>query len=113
MNKKLVPVIAVLSLIFIILVGVIAGKKIKQLMPGTEQQDLETYFGITSDDEAAIELNHELVEEKALLRDGAVYLDFQYVHDYLNDRFYWDANENVLLYTTSSNIVKASADSKD
>lgn len=113
MNKKLVPVIAVLSLIFIILVGVIAGKKIKQLMPGTEQQDLETYFGITSDDEAAIELNHELVEEKAVLRDGAVYLDFQYVHDYLNDRFYWDANENVLLYTTSSNIVKASADSKD
>ena len=110
MNKKVIPVIAVLSLIFIILVGIIVGKKIKQIMPSTEQQDLEAYFGITSDDEAAIELNHELVEEKAMLRDGAVYLDFNYVHDYLNDRFYWDENENILLYTTSSNVVKASAD---
>ena len=113
MNKKVIPVIAVLSLIFIILVGIIVGKKIKQIMPSTEQQDLEAYFGITSDDEAAIELNHELVEEKAMLRDGAVYLDFNYVHDYLNDRFYWDENENILLYTTSSNVVKASADRKD
>ena len=62
-------------------------------------------FGITSEDEAAIELNHNLEEEKALIRDGAVYLNYNYVHDYLNDRFYWDANENILLYTTSSNVV--------
>ena len=93
MKKKLVPVIAVLFLVFIILVGIIIGKKIKQFMPSNEQQNLDTYFGISSEDEAAIELNHELVEEKALIRDGAAYLDYQYVHDYLNDRFYWDAIE--------------------
>ena len=113
MKKKLVPVIAVLFLVFIILVGIIIGKKIKQFMPSNEQQNLDTYFGISSEDEAAIELNHDLVEEKALIRDGAVYLDYQYVHDYLNDRFYWDANENILLYTTSANVVKVSADSKE
>ncbi len=113
MKKKIIPVIAVLFLIFIILVGIIIGRKIKAFMPSSEQQDLETYFGITSQEEAAIELNRSLTEEKALLRDGGIYLDFNYVHDYLNDRFYWDANENILLYTTSSNVVKASADSKD
>ncbi len=113
MKKKIIPVIAVLFLIFIILVGIIIGRKIKAFMPSSEQQDLETYFGITSQEEVAIELNRSLTEEKALLRDGGIYLDFNYVHDYLNDRFYWDANENILLYTTSSNVVKASADSKD
>ncbi len=111
MKKQMVPVLAVLVLIFIILVGIIAGRKIKQLLPSTQEQDLETYFGVASEDEAAIELNHNIIEEKALLVDSEVYLDFDFVHDQLNDRFYWDANENVLLYTTSSNVIKASADS--
>lgn len=61
----------------------------------------------------AIILNYDLAEEKALFKDGIIYLNFNYVHDKLNDRFYWDANENILLYTTSANVVKASADSKD
>ena len=113
MKKKIVPVIAVLFLIFIVLVGIIIGKKVKQFMPSNEEQNLDTFFGITSEDEAAIELNHNLEEEKALIRDGAVYLNYNYVHDYLNDRFYWDANENILLYTTSANVIKASADSKE
>ncbi len=113
MKNKIIPIAAVLSLIFIILVSIIAGKKIKQYVPSSEEQDLKTYFGITSDDEIAIELNHSIIEEKALLRDGEIYLDYDYVHDYLNDRFYWDTNENILLYTTSSNVIKASADSKD
>lgn len=113
MKKKLIPVIAVLALIFIILLGIIIGRKVKQYMPSNEEQDLQTYFGITSDDELAIVLDNSLVEEKALLKDGVIYMDYHYVHDSLNDRFYWDANENVLLYTTSLNVVKASADSKD
>ena len=111
MKKKMVPVLAVLILIFIILVGIIAGRKIKQYLPSNEEQDLNVYFGVASQDEAAIELNHNIIEEKALLVDSVVYLDFNFVHDQLNDRFYWDANENVLLYTMSSNVVKASADS--
>lgn len=113
MKDKIIPIAAVLSLIFIILVSIMVGKKIKQYVPSSEEQDLEKYFGITADDEIAIELNHSIIEEKALLRDGEIYLDYDYVHDFLNDRFYWDTNENILLYTTSSDVIKASADSKD
>lgn len=113
MKKKLIPVIAVLILIFVVLVGIIIGKKVKELMPSNEQQDLNEYFAVAAEDEAAIILNYDLAEEKALLKDGMIYLNFNYVHDKLNDRFYWDANENILLYTTSANVVKASADSKD
>ena len=113
MKDKIIPVVAVLSLIFIILVSIIVGKKIKQYVPNSEEQNLEEYFGTTADDEIAIELNHSIIEEKALLRNGEIYLDYNYVHDYLNDRFYWDTNENILLYTTSSDVIKAFADSKD
>ncbi len=113
MKKKIIPVLTVLILIFVILILLIIGKKIKQYVPSKEKENLETYFGIASEDEFAIELNRELMEEKALARKEEVYLDFDFVHDQLNDRFYWDTNENVLLYTTSKNMVKASADSKD
>lgn len=113
MKKKMIPVLTVLILIFVILVILIVSIKVKQFMPSKEVEDLNTYFGITSEDEMAIELNHNIIEEKAFLKDGQVYLDYEYVHDQLNDRFYWDNNENVLLYTTSDNVVKAMADSKE
>ena len=46
MKDKIIPVVAVLSLIFIILVSIIVGKKIKQYVPNSEEQNLEEYFGI-------------------------------------------------------------------
>ena len=41
MKDKIIPVVAVLSLIFIILVSIIVGKKIKQYVPNSEEQNLE------------------------------------------------------------------------
>ena len=113
MRKKIIPVLAVLILIFVMLLVLIVGKKVKQYLPGKEEQDLTEYFGIEQEGEIPIELNRALTEEKAMEKDGTVYLNFEYVHDVLNDRFYWDANENVLLYTTAANVIKAYADSKD
>lgn len=113
MKKKILPVLTVLILIFILLLIAIVSKKIKQYMPSKEEQNLTEYFGITAEGEMAVELNRALTEEKAFQQDGQVYLDYTYIHDRLNDRFYWDENENVLLYTTSSDVVKASADSRD
>ncbi len=113
MRKKLIPVLSVLILIFIILVCLIVGKKVKQYMPSKEVQDLNKYFAVETEQEAAIEVNHTLVEQKAFQKDGEIYLDYQYVHDEFNHRFYWDANENIMLYTTSENVIKIPAQGKD
>lgn len=43
--------------------------------------------------------------------DGNVYLDYDTVHDMINSRFYWDANENKLLYATATDLVSADAES--
>ena len=113
MKKKIMPVLIVLILIFVILIFLFAGRKLKQYLPSKEQQDLNQYFQVAADHEIAIELNRTLIEEKALMKEKEIYLDYDFVHDQLNDRFYWDTNENVLLYTTSENVIKASADSSD
>ena len=68
------------------------------------------YFGMESDSQVAITLNNTVLEEFATLIDGQVYLDYNFVHDIINERFYWDANENILLYTTSSDVVSAHAE---
>ena len=112
MRKKIIPVLSVLVLIFIILVCLIVGKKVKQYMPSAEIQDLNKYFAVETEQDAAIEVNHEIIEEKAFQKDGVIYLDYNYVHDQLNDRFYWDANENTMLYTTSDHVIKISAESE-
>jgi spore germination protein YaaH len=55
--------------------------------------------------------NHELLDVKGRLIDGVVYLDYETVHDFINDRFYWDANENILRYTTATELVSVAAES--
>lgn len=112
MKKKMIPILTVLILIFVVLLIMIVGRKVKEYMPSREKQDLEAYFGLTSSDEIAIERDYAIIEEKALSKNGELYLNYNYVHDQLNDRFYWDTNENILLYATSSNIVRAYADKK-
>ena len=51
-------------------------------------------------------LQNEIVEERAKVIDGTWYLDLDTVHKYLNDRFYMDRNEDLLLYTLPEDIVK-------
>lgn len=46
-----------------------------------------------------------MVEEKALLREDAVYFDIDTMKKYLNEGFYVDAAEQKLLYTTAQDTV--------
>ena len=62
--------------------------------------DLGSYYGIESGRMWPLVLNNEIKEEKGRLSEGRCYLPLDTVHAYLNDRFYADYNENLLLYTT-------------
>lgn len=127
MKKKVIPVIIAVTALVVIIAGVFLGKIIVQHMPTKEKIDVYEYFGISEEESSEkktevsnlgdivvpIELNRSLTENQALYSAGQMYLDFDYVHDTLNKRFYWDANENILLYTTASDLIKVPADSKD
>ena len=103
-------ILAVIVMIIIILVIVI-GKLIDKYTPSKEQQDLMEYYGLTDESSAALVLNHEIIPQQAILKDGIVYLPFQTVKDVFNDRFYWDYNENLLLYTTPEDLISVAAGS--
>lgn len=110
-KKKIMPVLIAICLI-IIVIGIIGlSALIKKYTPSKETEDLNKYFNITSDDQIAVTLDDTVSEYKATSIDGKIYVDYNFVNKYINSRFYWDANENVLLYATSSDLISVSADS--
>lgn len=108
MKKKNIPIVIAIVLI-IIIGGVTFGSRIlEKYSYSKERADLNAYYGITGSQEAAIVLQDEIVEEKARISDGICYLDMATIHKYLNDRFYVDGGEGLLLYTLPEDIVRNS-----
>ena len=104
MKRKVIPVLIGLLLIVLILAGA-AGVFLFQRYSGSkEEADLNAYFGLNDSQEVAIVWNQELTEEKGLLQDERCYLDT--VHEMLNERFYVDHNEKLLLYTLPEETVQ-------
>ena len=111
MKKKALPVLVVCALIVIIVAITGISALIKKYTPSKERQELREYYNLTSEDQVAIILNNEVIETTAKMIGDHVYIDYQFVHDSLNPRFYWDANENILLYATARDLISAEADS--
>ena len=107
--KKAIPVIIAVVLIFVIIAITFGMKVVDRFSYSEERMELNEYFSLAADDEAALVLNNEIREEKGVVRDGRCYLSLETVHTYLNDRFYADYNENWLLYTTPDEIIYAQA----
>ena len=51
--------------------------------------------------------------QKRKLAGGKVYVAYNIVRDYINSRFYWDPNENVLLYMLPEDMISVDVGSKD
>lgn len=105
MRRSLIPVLVAVVLIFLIL-AVSAGIFLFQRYSySDEQADLNAYFGLDGAGSVAIVYENGIAEEKGILQDGRCYLDLDTVHAYLNDRFYVDFNEKLLLYTLPDEVV--------
>lgn len=107
-KKILIPVAAVL------LVAVLAAVilLVRKYMPSKEIMPLDEYFSV-GENQIQLILQDEHYETKGLYLDGQIYVDVDTVKEYFNSRFYWDAKENLLLYTTSSAVISASTGSND
>ncbi len=106
MKKKIMPVLIAVALI-IVIGGVSIGAKLWEKYSYTkERADLDVYFGMSGDQDVAVILQDEMIEERARLFDGVYYMDLSAVHKYFNDRFYEDKGEGILLYTLPDDIVR-------
>ena len=86
-------------------VGVIAAVK---YMPSRERADLDALYAAGGSDRVALYLNYERQGGGAGSDGGRADVSAGYVVDAnLNERFYWDANEEILVYALPEEIVKS------
>lgn len=104
--KKIIPVLVAIVLILIIAAVGFGTVLIDKYSYSKERADLNSYFGITGEDDVPIILQDAQIEEHARIWDNVCYFDFATVHLYFNDRFYEDKAENLLLYTTPDSIIR-------
>ena len=103
------------TILFIVLiVGVIGGALLIKLFgPSKERANLDKYYGIKNENQLAVIIDNEIVGAQGIMLDGNPYVEYSVVRDYLNERFYVDVNENILLYSLPEGIIRAGVGSKD
>ena len=94
--------LAVFVLIVLILAGVMFAFLYEKYSPSKERMSWNTYFEVTASDEAAVILNDQMMDFKARVIDGEPYVT--------TDTLY-DSQENLLLYTTPTELITASVGS--
>lgn len=108
--KRLIPFAVAVVLIVIVGVFWLLPEIRKKTSYSRERVDLNEYYQIYSSTEVPVMLQDELIEERAQLADGVVYVDQNFVSEYLTDRFYYNEAEGVLLYTTATDVIRAGVD---
>ena len=83
-----------------------------------EKADLKNYYGISDKNELGVTVNNKVIKNSdgnavGRLIDGEAYVEYSVVRDYINERFYWDPNENIMLYTLPNGNVSVEVGSKD
>ena len=105
LNPRVVPVLFAM-LLFILIGGFAAGRFLYQkYSPSKEMADLNEYFELGGDQDMAVIVNQENVGDKARFIDGKVYVHVDTVAEYIDDRYYWDATENLYLYALPKELV--------
>ena len=113
MKKKIIPVIAAAVLILVVILFMALGDFIEKYTPSNETEDLSSYYNLSSDTDIALIINNEVIDAKGRMINNIPYLSYEAVRSYLNPRFYWDSNENILRYATANDLISASAESNN
>lgn len=70
----------------------------------TQMADMNEYFQLFAQDDIAIILQNERIEDRGKLIDGTVYFSIATVEKLFTDRFYVSADGTALYYTTSDEV---------
>lgn len=109
--KKLIPVIIAIALICVI-ISMNFGKQIyDKYSYGSDMADLNEYFQIFNSEEVPIILQDARIDEKARIFGDWVYVSQEVCEELFTTRFYYDFNENLLLYSNPTTTIKAELNS--
>lgn len=107
--------------LFRLLAAAIAGLGILAILvvcivkytPTGKHMSAEDYFGVLGENEAAVIVQDHVAQERALILDGNVYIDYALVQRELNPRFHWDASVGLLLFTTADQMFEFAPNSTE
>ena len=125
-NRILLGIIAILLIIVLAVVAVF----FKRYGSSNEEADKEQYYGLENSDDLALIINNEVIKKEdgsssgssnsstdsvtpGKIFDGQYYVAYSVLREKINSRFYWDANERVLLYTLPEGNVSVSENSSE
>ena len=111
MKKKAAPVLAIVLLIVIVAGIGFLTRVIKKYTPSSEVMSSQEYFGLDHEGEVAIVVGSEILPYKGKILNEVAYVDYQAVKEVLNDYFYWDSENNTMLYTMPTDVVQIPAGS--
>ena len=103
-KKKRKPVAAVVLLIILVAAAGLATDFIVKHMPTKERMSLTEYYGVPEEGEAILILHGDIMEKRAVISGETAYLPLGIINTYLNQRFYWDKENQQIIYTTPSRI---------
>lgn len=109
--KKVVPVLMLIALVLCSVIGWLGYQVLNKYFPTKEKSNLEDFYGVSAN-EVALFLNSDLQEAKGILHDDQVYLPVSWVSQNLNERFYWDSYEQILVYALPESVVYADIQTK-
>ena len=112
-RRRSYGLVAAIILILIAVLGAGTAFYWMRYGPSKEKADFNEYYGIENENQLAIIVNNEVLGAQGLLVDGTAYVSYEAVRDHINSRFYWDPNENVLLYTLPTGMISVSVGSSD
>ena len=106
--QRIMPVIIAVILIVIVLLVSFGNGIFEEYGKSQKKADMNAYFGLTAADQSEVILNGEYLDTKAKVQDGKYYLPLKLVNDSIYDGFYYDSNEDKLLFTTAEETMTAS-----
>lgn len=134
MKKRALPMAFATAVIVIAIIVIVVSNIIEKKTPSKKhvsEEDLykiyKLYDGYTEDEDGvhfenaerakdnqvAVILQNELLDDRAVMEGDVLYLNYDFVKNKINDKFYWDNNENILIYTTPTDVIKAQVGSSE
>ena len=111
MKKKKTPLVIALVAVILLAAGALGVWLAIKYMPSFETADLTQRYGVT-EDEVAVLLNDELQDDKGIFKNNQTYLPLTWINGKINEKFFWDENEKLLIYTLPEEIVYATDQTK-
>lgn len=120
-KKQISPIMIALVIGIFMVAAFIIGRIIDKNTPSktyVSEDEINKLFNLSSDskdgkENISIVLQDEISDKNAFREDDTIYLELGFVQKYFNSRFYWDNNENILLYTTPTDVIKADVGSRE